>query len=158
VLDVGRRRRTVPPALRRALEVRDRGCRFPGCGLRFTDAHHIEHWADGGETSLENCVLLCRRHHRFVHEENWTVEWWGENRLVFRDPKGGVHLEERPDPPELPEDPIRELEAENRRRGTAPGPLTASATWTGRRQVPDEVWYAALEAGFAAVDSDDAPP
>ena len=52
VLDVGRRTRTVPPALRRALEVRDRGCRFPGCGLRFTDAHHIVHWADGGETRL----------------------------------------------------------------------------------------------------------
>ena len=161
VLDVGRKRRTVPPALRRALEVRDRGCRFPGCGLRFTDAHHITHWADGGATSLENCVLLCRRHHRFVHEENWTVEWWGENRAVFRDPRGGVHLEERPDPPELPDDPVRELEAENRRRGIGPGPLTAGARWTGRRQVPDEIWYAALEAGFAAVDRvdrEDAPP
>src|SRR5690606_16588442 len=53
VLEVGRRTRTVPPALRRALEVRDRGCRFPGCGLRFTDAHHIVHWAAGGETSLK---------------------------------------------------------------------------------------------------------
>ena len=158
VLDVGRKRRTVPPALRRALEVRDRGCRFPGCGLRFTDAHHITHWAGGGETSLENCVLLCRRHHRFVHEEDWTVEWWGENRAVFRDPTGGVHLEERPDPPELPDDPVRELEAENRRRGIGPGPLTAGARWQGRRQVPDEIWYAALEAGFAAVDREDAPP
>jgi hypothetical protein len=69
VLDVGRRTRTVPPALRRALEVRDRGCRFPGCGLRFTDAHHLVHWADGGATSLENTLLLCRRHHRLVHEE-----------------------------------------------------------------------------------------
>ncbi|MFB6368424.1 MAG: DUF222 domain-containing protein [Gemmatimonadota bacterium] len=153
VLDVGRKRRTVPPALRRALEVRDRGCRFPGCGLRFTDAHHITHWADGGETSLENCVLLCRRHHRLVHEEGWTVEWWGENRAVFRDPKGGVHLEERPDPPELAEDPAARVEAENRLRGADPGPLAASARWSGERDVPEEVWFAALEAGFAAVDS-----
>ena len=156
VLDVGRKRRTVPPALRRALEVRDRGCRFPGCGLRFTDAHHITHWSDGGETSLENCVLLCRRHHRFVHEEEWTVEWWGEDRLVFRDPRGGVHTGERPDPPAIPDDPVRALEEANRRRGVDPGPLTASARWKGRRQVPDDVWYAALEAGFAAVD--DGPP
>jgi hypothetical protein len=67
VLDVGRRARTVPPAMRRALEVRDRGCRFPGCGLRFTDAHHVVHWANGGDTSLQNLLLLCARHHRAVH-------------------------------------------------------------------------------------------
>ncbi|HET9768137.1 MAG TPA: DUF222 domain-containing protein, partial [Thermoanaerobaculia bacterium] len=67
-LDVGRRKRTVSPALRRALVHRDRGCRFPGCGLRLCDAHHVEHWADGGRTKLDNLVLLCRRHHRAVHE------------------------------------------------------------------------------------------
>ena len=93
VLSVGRRTRTIPPALRRALEVRDRGCRFPGCGLRFTDAHHVTHWADGGETSLDNCVLLCRYHHRLVHEGGWRLEWWGKGRAVFRDPRGGVHLD-----------------------------------------------------------------
>ncbi|MBT8396631.1 MAG: HNH endonuclease, partial [Gemmatimonadetes bacterium] len=64
----GRRTRTVSPSLRRALEARDRGCRFPGCGLRFAEAHHDKHWADGGETRLRNLVLLCRRHHRAVHE------------------------------------------------------------------------------------------
>jgi hypothetical protein len=63
VLDVGRRTRTISPALRRALDVRDRGCRFPGCGLRFTDAHHIVHWADGGDTGLDNTLLVCRKHH-----------------------------------------------------------------------------------------------
>ena len=62
VLGVGRKTRTIPPALRRALEIRDRGCRFPGCGRRFTDAHHVKHWADGGETSLDNCLLLCGHH------------------------------------------------------------------------------------------------
>jgi hypothetical protein len=60
ILDVGRRRRTIPPAIRRALEVRDRGCRFPGCGSRFCDAHHVVHWADGGETRLDNLALVCR--------------------------------------------------------------------------------------------------
>jgi hypothetical protein len=63
ILTVGRRTRTISPALRRALDVRDRGCRFPGCGLRFTEAHQVVHWADGGETSLENTLLLCRYHH-----------------------------------------------------------------------------------------------
>ncbi|MGH7539939.1 MAG: DUF222 domain-containing protein, partial [Gemmatimonadota bacterium] len=85
VLDVGRKTRTIPPALRRALEVRDRGCRFPGCGLRFTDGHHVVHWADGGETSLANTVLLCAHHHRLVHEGGWSLEWCGKDRqLAFR--------------------------------------------------------------------------
>ena len=61
VLDVGRRTRTVPSALRRALQSRDRSqCQFPGCDSRRCDAHHVEHWADGGETRLHNLVLLCR--------------------------------------------------------------------------------------------------
>ena len=67
VLSVGRKRRTIPPHLRRALEERDRGCRYPGCDHRFTDAHHVKHWADGGETRLDNLLLLCRQHHRDVH-------------------------------------------------------------------------------------------
>ncbi len=88
VLDAGRRTRTVPPALRRALEVRDRGCRYPGCGLRFTDAHHIKHWADGGETSLRNLVLLCRRHHRAVHEGGMRVCMGRNQQVVFLTPDG----------------------------------------------------------------------
>ena len=69
-LDVGRRTRAVPPAIRRALVVRDGGCTAPGCdrSARWCDAHHIEHWADGGPTSLDNLRLLCRRHHRQAHE------------------------------------------------------------------------------------------
>ena len=67
ILDVGRRTRTIPPAIRRALVVRDGGCTAPGCGRpsRWCDAHHIHHWADGGPTNL---TLLCRRHHRIAHE------------------------------------------------------------------------------------------
>jgi hypothetical protein len=69
-LNVGRTTRTIPPAIRRALITRDRGCAYPGCERpdRWCDAHHIVHWADGGPTSLDNLVLLCRRHHRMRHE------------------------------------------------------------------------------------------
>jgi hypothetical protein len=73
-LSIGRKSRTIPPALRRALQRRDGGCRFPGCSCkRFVDAHHIRHWADGGETSMDNLVLLCRKHHRLVHEGGFGV-------------------------------------------------------------------------------------
>lgn len=73
-LAVGRRTRAVPSAIRRALRVRDGGCRFPGCDRsRFTHAHHIRHWADGGETSLDNLVTLCSQHHRLVHEGGYGV-------------------------------------------------------------------------------------
>jgi hypothetical protein len=82
--------RTVPPRLRRALEVRDRGCRFPGCGSRFTDAHHIRHWADGGATMLGNLVLLCRTHHRLLHEGGFRLEPdpARPGHPVFKSPKG----------------------------------------------------------------------
>jgi hypothetical protein len=66
LLEIGTRTRTIPPALRRALHHRDRGCRFPGCGLPFGQGHHIRHWAQGGPTTLSNLALLCRRHHRAV--------------------------------------------------------------------------------------------
>lgn len=73
-LDVGRRTRSIPPAIRRALERRDGGCRFPGCTARhYVDAHHIHHWADGGETKLDNLLLLCRHHHRLVHEGGYSL-------------------------------------------------------------------------------------
>ncbi len=88
VLDVGRRTRTVPPALRRALEARDRHCRFPGCQARRCDSHHVEHWADGGATKLSNLVRLCRRHHRAVHEEGFTVRLDAGGAAEFRWPDG----------------------------------------------------------------------
>jgi Domain of unknown function (DUF222)/HNH endonuclease len=74
-LSVGRARRTVPPHIREALRLRDQGCRFPGCDRphEWCDAHHIVHWADGGTTQLGNLVSLCRRHHRVVHEEGWSI-------------------------------------------------------------------------------------
>jgi len=88
-LNVGRKTRTIPPALRRALNKRDGGCRFPGCTCRrFVDAHHIHHWADGGETSLRNLVLLCRRHHRLVHEAGFGIRKTVGGNISFSDPAG----------------------------------------------------------------------
>ena len=74
VLDIGRRTRSIPPAIRRALTLRDGGCRFPGCcNTRYVDAHHITHWAHGGEAKLENLALLCHRHHKLVHEGGYSI-------------------------------------------------------------------------------------
>jgi len=72
--------------MRRALRVRDKGCRFPGCtNTRFVDGHHITHWADGGETSLDNLVMLCRHHHHLVHEGGFICEKSAEGEIKFRD-------------------------------------------------------------------------
>jgi hypothetical protein len=89
-LSIGRKTRVVPSAVRRALRARDGGCRFPGCdNRRFVDAHHIHHWARGGETSVDNLVLLCRRHHQLVHEGGYALERLGDGDLLFRYPWGG---------------------------------------------------------------------
>ena len=73
-LSIGRKSRTVPTAIRRALDGRDRTCRFPGCShTKWLDAHHIRHWTDGGQTSLENLVLLCTHHHRLMHEGGFQM-------------------------------------------------------------------------------------
>jgi hypothetical protein len=83
-LSLGRKTRTIPPALRRALEARDRGCRFPGCGSRrFLDAHHIEHWADGGATDLDNLLQLCGHHHRLLHEGGYRIAHGPGDRIRF---------------------------------------------------------------------------
>src|SRR6266404_5914676 len=108
ILEVGARTRTIPPALRRALHHRDRGCRFPGCGLRFGQGHHIRHWARGGPTKLSNLALLCRRHHRAVHEEGFQVERQPDGELSFRRPDGRP-LPESPPPAPVPVDPVEAL-------------------------------------------------
>ncbi len=92
VLDVGRKTRAVPPAMRRVLDRRDGGCcRFPGCeNRRWVDAHHIVHWARGGETKLENLVLLCGHHHRLVHEGGFSLARMASGELLFRRPDGEV--------------------------------------------------------------------
>src|ERR1700752_678063 len=103
IVEVGPRTRTIPTALRWALAFRDHGCRFPGCDLPFGQAHHIKHWAQGGPTTLPNLVLLCRRHHRAVHEEGFRVERRDDDGLQFRWPHGDV-LPPVPPPPRIPAD------------------------------------------------------
>ncbi|WP_433131903.1 DUF222 domain-containing protein [Micromonospora sp. CA-240977] len=87
-LDVGRQRRLITGPLRRALVLRDRGCAFPGCDRppRWCDAHHILHWADGGDTSLANAVLLCGHHHRHLHHSEWAVRLAGDGHPEFIPP------------------------------------------------------------------------
>jgi hypothetical protein len=168
VLDVGRRSRTIPPALRRALEARDRGCRFPACGLRFTDAHHIEHWADGGETSLKNTLLLCRRHHRLVHENGYRIFSDREGQVVFFTPRGkaiaavppraealaasdwdatdGTGLDET-----QPDGAAAAVVDRNRRRGVEPDWRSGMPAYRHDNDIPPEIEVAALEAMDAAL-------
>jgi hypothetical protein len=122
-LSVGRARRTVPPALRRTLEARDDGtCRWPGCeNRRRLDAHHRTHWAKGGETSLDNLVLLCSHHHRLVHEGGYAIEDDPEGGLRFRNRHGVLHPGRSRPPPAGSAD---ELIAANERLGLAIGPKT----------------------------------
>ena len=88
-LTIGRKSRSIPPALRRALRTRDKGCRFPGCGSRrFLDAHHIEHWARGGATDLDNLIHLCGTHHRLLHEGGFHLEPSPDGKLIFHRPDG----------------------------------------------------------------------
>lgn len=130
VLSVGRKTRAIPATIDRALRERDRGCRFPGCErTRFVDGHHVRHWAHGGETSLDNLVLLCRHHHRLVHEGGFSLR--REVRgLVFRDPRGG-----RLDPaPALPRGDPAEL-----RIGGTHGLLTGTGEKMDLRLAVDAV-------------------
>jgi hypothetical protein len=88
-LSVGRRTRAIPPALRRALKARDGGCTFPGCtATRFTEGHHVHHWANGGETKLANLTLVCRFHHRLIHEGEFSVARTDDGIFVFKRPDG----------------------------------------------------------------------
>jgi hypothetical protein len=88
-LDVGRRTRTIPPGIRRALRARDKGCRFPGCTFkRYVDGHHVKHWVHGGETKLSNLVTLCRFHHRLVHEGQVVVQTLDDGAFRFVRPDG----------------------------------------------------------------------
>ena len=132
VLSVGRRTRTISPALRRALAARDRHCRFPGCRATRCDGHHVRHWAHGGETALSNLVLLCRRHHRAVHEEGFRVGFdaAGEPRFVRPD---GQALPEAPPPPAVTGPPLATVMAQLDREGIRPGPHTATPAWRGER-------------------------
>ncbi len=112
-LDIGRRSRAIPPALRRALLMRDGGCRFPGCGATVgTQGHHIRHWAAGGPTSLDNLVTMCRFHHHRMHEGGYSIDTSSEQRTFLRPDGSAID----PAPPALPPstdlpDACRDVEA-----------------------------------------------
>lgn len=145
VLNIGRKTRVVPPAIRRALTIRDGGCRHPGCvQTRYVDAHHIQHWRDGGETSLDNLVLLCRHHHRLLHEHAFSIEKTGnaENALRFLDQHGN-EIKATPWPqfakPSVDSKGHIELELDNAQRGIVIDSRTAITRWQGERMDCDMV-------------------
>jgi hypothetical protein len=129
-LDVGRKTRVLSAGLRRALEQRDTRCRFPACEQRgFLDAHHIEHWADGGQTKLENLIAICRRHHRALHEDGFRIEGDADAPRFIR-PDGRVietaRCARQSSTPGA-------LAAQNARIGLAIDARTAMTGWGGER-------------------------
>jgi uncharacterized protein DUF222/HNH endonuclease len=131
-VEVGARTRTIPPALRRALQHRDRGCRFPGCGLPFGQGHHLRHWAQGGPTTLSNLALLCSRHHRAVHEEGYQVDCKPDGVLQFHRPDGRL-LPEVPPLAAVPADPVQALRARHDAQGRRLDSRTTCPSWLGER-------------------------
>jgi hypothetical protein len=132
VTEVGARTRTIPPALRRALQHRDQGCRFPGCGRPFGQGHHIRHWAHGGPTTLSNLAMLCRRHHRAVHEEGYQMERQPDGGLCFRRPDGRL-LSESPALPPVPADAVETVRARHEASGVHIHARTSMPGWSGER-------------------------
>ena len=132
VLDVGRRTRTVPSALRRAVQSRDHGqCQFPGCDSRRCDAHHIEHWAEGGATRLQNLISLCRFHHRAVHEQGFqVVAGDADGQFRFLRPDGDP-LPAEPPVPRWEGAPLAPTDARLAAAGITIGPDTATPEWYG---------------------------
>ncbi|RPH43438.1 MAG: HNH endonuclease [Burkholderiales bacterium] len=129
VLDVGRRTRSIPSAIGRALRARDGGCRFPGCThTRQLDGHHVTHWAHGGATRLSNLVLLCRRHHRRVHEGGARVRLRDDGAAEFTDALGR-RIEAAPPTAGSPDWVV----ATHRREGPPIDPHTAVGHWRGER-------------------------
>ena len=128
-LAVGRRTRTIAPAMRRALFARDRECRSPGCASTHRlHGHHVRHWAKEGETSLDNLVLLCPLHHRLAHEGGFDVQQHGDGASRFVSPQSWtVRPTQAPDP-SSPEVIIAQKEA----LGLTFDGKTATARWDGQ--------------------------
>jgi 5-methylcytosine-specific restriction endonuclease McrA len=131
-VEIGARTRTIPSTLRRVLQHRDRGCRFPGCGVRFGEGHHLRHWAQGGPTTLSNLALLCRRHHRAVHEEDYQVARGPDGTLRFRRPDGRP-LPEAPLAAVVRGEAVRKLRAHHEGLGLHPRARTAIPGLLGER-------------------------
>ncbi|HEV8617338.1 MAG TPA: HNH endonuclease signature motif containing protein [Methylomirabilota bacterium] len=106
--------------------------RFPGCGLPFGQGHHVKHWADGGPTTLSNLALLCRRHHRAIHEEGYQLERLPDGALRFRRPTG-LLMPDVPPPSQVPADPVRALRERNEAAGLRLDAHTTTPGWLGER-------------------------
>ncbi len=132
ILDVGRKRRTIPPAMWTALLARDGGgCRFPGCCSRiFLAAHHIEHWAQGGHTKLDNLVLVCGHHHERLHEGGFQVERRADGTLVFITPDGEL-IEPAPAPPTVTGEALQVITADHQAQGLHIDRKTSLPNWFG---------------------------
>jgi hypothetical protein len=137
VLDVGRKTRTLPRAIRRALRQRDVTCRWPGCDEpRYLEGHHVRHWAHGGPTALDNLVALCWHHHFLVHEAGWQLELRDDGSVRVKDPHGHVLGE----PPILYVDPDQpDLATQNTARGIVIDESTAIPDWYGESLDLDRV-------------------
>jgi hypothetical protein len=132
-LNVGRKTRSIPPALRRALASRDQGCVFPGCShKRFVDGHHIQHWAQGGETRLSNLVSLCRFHHRAVHEGGVRIERLDDGAWRFVNRLGEALVSCAPGRTQ-PLGDWTQLPAMNAEHGIDIDARTAATRWRGER-------------------------
>jgi hypothetical protein len=155
LLDVGRKRRSIPPAIRRALNARDTGCRFPGCTYRrYLDAHHVEHWADGGETRLDNLVSLCRWHHRLVHEGGIRVEERAGGGWRFLRPDGR-EFDPRPLDGAAPAvHRAGDLQRHHEAQGVHIDSQTAVTRWRGERADYElGVWVLCQQAGRVAAET-----
>ncbi|MEW6272820.1 MAG: HNH endonuclease signature motif containing protein, partial [Thermodesulfobacteriota bacterium] len=137
-----RRTRRISATLRRALRVRDHARRFPGCTNRITDAHHVLHWARGGATRLDNLCLLCRRHHRPVHEHAYAIERAPGGELRFLRPDGSALPPAGPARAPLDGDGFARLAREHAALGLRIDAQTAFPRWDGERVDYDAVVHA----------------
>src|SRR5690606_25057948 len=151
-LTVGRKTRVVPAAIRRALWARDRGCRFPGCGRkRFVEPHHIVHWANGGETSLDNLILLCSAHHAAVHEGGFRLEKDYRDRGFFRPPDGRAVPACGYRPEDVTDDGCEGAAASSAGASSAGVPLaTRSSAEVSASQLPSREGFSAAESAAEA--------
>jgi hypothetical protein len=133
-LNVGRKTRSIPPALRRALKSRDKGCVFPGCThTKYVDGHHVKHWANGGETRLGNLVSLCRFHHRLVHEGGVTIERLDDGAWRFVQPDGGSFVSTAPGHTHSMQGDWQDLQHGNEQHDIHIDPHTARTHWRGEQ-------------------------
>jgi hypothetical protein len=131
-LNVGRKTRSIPPALRRALKSRDKGCVFPGCTHeKYVDGHHVQHWAQGGETKLGNLVSLCRFHHRLVHEGGVRIERLDDGAWRFIQPDGETLVSMSPGHTKPMQGNWETVVKEHAERDIHIDPYTARTRWRG---------------------------